>query len=1187
MRLRMPAVRAISGGPRPWWRAAVVSRRLAAAAALGAALAGAPVAALPTRSSPLAVAPDGHVFVVNPDSSSVARLDFAAPPGRLTHERAVGQYPRTLALDATHVFTAGQKDDTLWRLDQADLGSVRGPVDLGFGCAPYGVAVTPAGDRVLVTCQGTSDLVILDTELASRVRIRLPWPNARAIAVASDGGAAYVSHYLTEEPGDHAHVSVVDLANKSVARVFAVAPDTTTCETQNSGQGALNLVSAIALMPEGAPPESANQLWIGGTQENNLSKGLFKRSSFFAGLPGAGLFPWVTFRPFPTGGVNRDVYRASFHDITRFGIYKLDATDGHVVGKLDIDEASNATDIELSPDGTTAYVVDPMFNSYHIFSTKKGQGADVTTLFASPSAFGPGGADPSRACVPDAQRAVAPENPFRLTPQAQIVVIDGYDPVDTINTVVATGLDFDAATYMTTGRSRMRKVADGVGTAPIGVRLAPDGRSAYVANYLARNVVRIAAAAPLDAASGLPDNLRCIKSDFTKRCGTNNDCPAASGFCNHPGGAACAQDADCGSNRPCVRGADCVPLILAAPVASIRGRCSAGTTARCRVDADCPGGEVCNDLVADPTVDPLPAALLDGKILFNTAARDASTTNAVGLGAAAPRFDDAALTGRAPGSAVSTSREGSYVACSTCHADFGGHDGRTWDFSQFGASLRNTVDLRGRAGFAPGTCSDDTSKECFFDAACDDDSGTPGFCKMNVNMIPPNVPAADRDRYFNPMLTAHWNGDRDEVEDFEHTLRSLMGCGDCDSAEDVSTCQGCLIQRSPLTSTDPADVHEDLGAPNRNLHAHGKNVGIRLTHVADFVYSLTSFVRNPNQPSAASERGRKIFDDPQTGCTSCHQGGPGVGKQFFTDKRPNPSFDPSQPGAADHNDPFVRHDVGTMNLFDAESPLAIAQRDQVFQNPRIPIPGARGPLGDYLTPVLNDVWNTAPYLHDGSAHTLLDVVRPCDTTVDDCLKAGRGRNLNGRHGITSILSPQQLNDLVAFLKALTLATIVGPNGRVISAGALDLSRVVLQFGNPQRRAQNRAIGKFRLKGALRGAPRPIDPTKDAVALSVATPQGDQMAIFARTVILRGRGRWLLGRSAVGGGVVTVALTPSGSGYRVRAKGRRLDLSALAPDAGDPRSRDLTVAIEVIGASFVRNRDLAFERGVFKLPRPGA
>src|SRR5213595_689903 len=158
-----------------------MSRRLPISAALGAALAAAPAGALPTRSSPLAVAPDGHVFVVNPDSSSVARLDFGAPSGRLTHEHTVGQYPRTLALDATHVFTAGQKDDTLWRLDQADLGSPRGPIDLGFGCAPYGVALTPAGDRVLVTCQGTSELVILDPELASPVRVRLPWPTADGV----------------------------------------------------------------------------------------------------------------------------------------------------------------------------------------------------------------------------------------------------------------------------------------------------------------------------------------------------------------------------------------------------------------------------------------------------------------------------------------------------------------------------------------------------------------------------------------------------------------------------------------------------------------------------------------------------------------------------------------------------------------------------------------------------------------------------------------------------------------------------------------------------------------------------------------------------------------------------------------------------------------------------------------------
>src|SRR5882762_10011368 len=345
-------------------------------------------AAAPTRSSPLGVAPDGHVFVVNPDSNTVGRLDFDTEPGTLTHESPVGQYPRTLALDATHVFTADQSSDSVSRVDQADLGNLK-QQSLGQGCNPYGVAVTAAGDRVLVTCQGKSEVVILDTELGGAVHVALAWPNARGIAIASDGATAYVSHYLTEEPDDNVHVSVIDVPNRSVAKVFALPPDVTTCETQNSGQGVLNLVSAIALVPDGpgTPADVANQLWIGGTQENNLRKGLFKRSTFFKDKPGAGMFPTLTFVPFPDGGLNRDVYKASFHDITRFGIYKRDAADGHLVGKLDFDEANNGTDIEFSPDGTVAYVVDLMFNSYHILNTRKGQGSDVTTIFAAPSSF--------------------------------------------------------------------------------------------------------------------------------------------------------------------------------------------------------------------------------------------------------------------------------------------------------------------------------------------------------------------------------------------------------------------------------------------------------------------------------------------------------------------------------------------------------------------------------------------------------------------------------------------------------------------------------------------------------------------------------------------------------------------------------------------------------------------------------
>jgi len=42
-----------------------------------------------------------------------------------------------------------------------------------------------------------------------------------------------------------------------------------------------------------------------------------------------------------------------------------------------------------------------------------------------------------------------------------------------------------------------------------------------------------------------------------------------------------------------------------------------------------------------------------------------------------------------------------YIACASCHID-GGHDGRTWDFTQRAEGLRNTTDLRGRAGMTHG-----------------------------------------------------------------------------------------------------------------------------------------------------------------------------------------------------------------------------------------------------------------------------------------------------------------------------------------------------------------------------------------------------------------------------------------------------------------------------------------------------
>ncbi len=65
-----------------------------------------------------------------------------------------------------------------------------------------------------------------------------------------------------------------------------------------------------------------------------------------------------------------------------------------------------------------------------------------------------------------------------------------------------------------------------------------------------------------------------------------------------------------------------------------------------------------------------------------------------------------------------------YLSCASCHND-GDSDGRVWDLTAFGEGLRNTVDLRGRAGTGHGP--------------------------------------------------VHWTGNFDEVQDFEGQIRTLAG----------------------------------------------------------------------------------------------------------------------------------------------------------------------------------------------------------------------------------------------------------------------------------------------------------------------------------------------------------------------------------------------------------------------------
>jgi YVTN family beta-propeller protein len=184
----------------------------------------------------------------------------------------------------------------------------------------------------------------------------------------------------------------------------------------------------------------------------------------------------------------------------------------------------------------------------------------------------------------------------------------------------------------------------------------------------------------------------------------------------------------------------------------------------------------------------------------------------------------------------------------------------------------------------------------------------------------------------------HWSADRDELQDFEHTIRSQLMQG-----------RG-LIQ---------GQVRPDLGEPNRGLSA---DLDALAEYSNSFEPTLSPHAAGPGKLTGAAERGKAVFHREDVGCATCHSG---------------PQYTDSALGAK----PFRMHDVGT----GADDPSEKM--------------GTR-----YDTPTLIGIYRTAPYLHDGTALTLREVL------VE--------RNRGDRHGKTSHLSPAEIDDLVEFLKSL-------------------------------------------------------------------------------------------------------------------------------------------------------------------------
>lgn len=207
------------------------------------------------------------------------------------------------------------------------------------------------------------------------------------------------------------------------------------------------------------------------------------------------------------------------------------------------------------------------------------------------------------------------------------------------------------------------------------------------------------------------------------------------------------------------------------------------------------------------------------------------------------------------------------------------------------------------------------------------------------------------------MGNVHWSSNFDEIQDFENDIRNAFRG------------KGFL----PDSVFNSGTVKDPLGNPKAGLSQD-------LDALAAYVHSLDKVNPSPYRNSDGSltpsaVEGKLIF--AEMGCQVCHAG------PDFTDRKSG-----------------TFHDVGTIRASSGQ------RRSEK--------------LTGFGTPTLKGIWETAPYLHDGSAPTLRDVLIT--------------RNVDNKHGNLTSLSEDQIDQLLAYLQQID----EGESGAIVAS--LDLQK---------------------------------------------------------------------------------------------------------------------------------------------------
>jgi len=202
----------------------------------------------------------GRVCNVNADNDTVSCLSTETL--ELLFEVPVGKHPRTLAV---------APDDTLWVVNQDDAsvsvldvdGGSLGTIELPRATKPFGVVMSPRGEKAYVTLQATGEIAEID--LASRAVRRAPvGPWVNGVAVDAAGERLFVTRLISN--AEEGQVFEVHPDSLEVVRTFRLAMDPGP-DTEASARGVPNYLRSAVPSPDGT------FLWVPSKKDNVLRGG--------------------------------------------------------------------------------------------------------------------------------------------------------------------------------------------------------------------------------------------------------------------------------------------------------------------------------------------------------------------------------------------------------------------------------------------------------------------------------------------------------------------------------------------------------------------------------------------------------------------------------------------------------------------------------------------------------------------------------------------------------------------------------------------------------------------------------------------------------------------------------------------------------------------------------------------------